>query len=333
MSRFVAAAALGLLVIAPTAMAVDSGPPPGDERLLQRVEHDISSGHGARAAQKLARALRSGSTSAKIALRYAELALPCAPATPLTTRSLRHAAMIAESAARAQRREDAHDDAVRQLSLEASWALAVLDRFDESLAAARAAGRRDDALTRACLHRIAALATSRDRLDQALSALDLARGFAPLDPDLARDAGLVLLALGRPHAALVPLFEHLAASPRDLDARRDVAYALLAAGRSSDALELLKRDEQRCRADTGCLLELARTTLEAGLAQDAADLASELCAREPRRLDGLFLLAEAHTKLRAFDTAREDYRRVLALAPNNARAQQALAALAVEPGG
>jgi tetratricopeptide (TPR) repeat protein len=158
--------------------------------------------------------------------------------------------------------------------------------------------------------------------------LTLARGFAPSDPELASELGLVALSEGDTDTALSALAERFAADPSSLLARRDLAYALSAAGRPAEGFALLGIAASACGAAPTCLLERARWAFEAGLLGEALSLARVLLEREPEHLDGLFLSADALLAQGELEQARLIYQSILRISPGNLRAKNALSALA-----
>jgi hypothetical protein len=288
------------------------------------VQADVRRGHGERAVRALSRALERGPSGALLE-RYAELALPMRlPEGERARRKLQQAAgrLLGWLDAYAAEAEPS-----LPLVLHAAWARALRSEFAASRELLARRGAADSARAASCLRLVAAWALAQRALAEGEAALLLARGFAPADPELAAELGLVLLARGEPQLALAPLGERFAADPTQLSARRDFAYALRAAGRAPEAHALLVAAGERCAAAERCLLELARSALEAG-ELGAAQRHAELAGRQPATLlDALFIAAEAHARQGDQDAARRAYQRILEAAPNNLRARSALSAL------
>jgi hypothetical protein len=294
-----------------------------EHSLLARVQADTARGHDARALRALARAL-ARRPSAVVLERYAELALPLR--LPADERARGKSEQAAGRLLGWLDTYAAEAEPSLPLVLYAAWAHALRSDFAASRELVARRGAADSARAASCLRLVAAWALVQRAQAEAEATLVLARAFAPADPELAGELGLLLLARGDAQQALAPLGERFAADPTQLGARRDFAYALRAAGRAPEAHALLAADEA-CAALERCLLELARSALEAGELSPALRHA-ELAARTASTLlDALFIAAEAHARQGEQEAARRDYQRILQAAPNNLRAQSALSAL------
>jgi tetratricopeptide (TPR) repeat protein len=305
--------------------------------LLQRAEQLVARGQSGRAVRLLARSLRTPDSararsaaplpSDALITRYGELALPCAlPAAQAEEQAQQTSAELL--AAALARRPETADPLPSQLALSAAWGAALRDQFSESEALFARYARADQPRTVSCLRAVAALALRRGRPEVARSVLSLARGFAPSDPQLTSELGMVALAEGDSESALTALAERFAQDPGSLLARRDLAYALSAAGRPAEGFALLGVVAGACGAAPSCLLERARWAFEAGMISEALAAARLLLEREPQHLDGLFLAADALLAQGELDQARLVYQSILRIAPDNLRAKNALSGLA-----
>lgn len=311
--------------------------PAGERASLQWVEDTLRAGDTARALRGLGRALKRTPTPA-LALRYAELALPLTPVT--TERARTQRAKAAQLFLEVLARPDfPRDEASHLLSFHAAWAHALCGDFEASLRVLEGVGAYDGARAVPFLRAVAGLAlpsaTTHSALpnanDIAERSLRLAQLFAPNDPQLLSELGLLWLAQGRTQDALPLLATRFARAPEVLSARRDYAYALSAMGRPAEAYALLGVARDACQETGLCLIELARFAFEAK--QYAAALAhvQRLSARAPRELGALFLEADVHLAEGRIERARASYQRILELAPDNLRARAALIGLNAPP--
>lgn len=309
-------------------MALAQALPPGDRAVLRWADQELSRGHRKQVLRGLLRALERKPSDA-IAQRYADIALPVkVPASGHDREGAKVAAARLLSVLNEQARADL--PARNPLGLTLAWALSLTGEHEAARELALRHGDASDEGTVRTLRAMAALALMDERVGDAEALLQLARGFAPTDPELATELGLLLLAAGAAHRALPLLGERFANDLGDLTARRDFAHALLAAGRAREAYEVLHAGGESCVADSTCLLELARTALEASNYQLAMQWAGQLVAKDAGHVDGLFVLAEAQTQHGRAGQARETYERILQLRPNNLRARSALSALGAQ---
>jgi tetratricopeptide (TPR) repeat protein len=301
-------------------------PTPAAERaILRDTERHLARGETVRAERGLARGLKRAPTP-RLVLRYAELALPLAPAANERERLRRQraAALLLEVLAAPGFRADqwAH-----QLTFHAAWAEAQLGSLGEGLALLERAAVFDPARGLPYLRALATLAwPSQPGLAE--QSLVLAHGLSPADGALLAELGLLWLAQGKTHEALALLAERYAEDPSLLSARRDYAAALSAAGRPGEALALLGAAREACRDADLCLLELARFGLEARTYAAALRDLEALRARAPHELSVLFLEADVRLAQGEPALARALYQRILAAAPDNLRARAALLGLA-----
>lgn len=179
----------------------------------------------------------------------------------------------------------------------------------------------------ATLRRIAALALRRGEVDEALVALRRAHAAFPQQPRGLRDLSALLVARGRPGEAVQLLRTRLRIEPDDVETQRDLGLALLADGREADALATLEGVARGGEAPD--LLRYAAVALETGRLREAASAASRAAARSDGRpqqranaVRGLALLA-----LGQHAAARE----ALRLAPDDARAREALRLIESRP--
>jgi tetratricopeptide (TPR) repeat protein len=296
-----------------------------DAALLRKTEQLLAQGKHERALRGLARSLR-GAPSDALLVRYAELALPFVPpADEAHGQLLREAAELFLSALGRHYQEDTLPPA---LALSTAWALALRGDYEASQALIARFARADDARSVPCLRAIAALALRSAQPTVARSVLTLARSFAPADPELASELGLVALAEGDTETALNALAQRFANDPSSLLARRDLAYALSAAGRPAEGYALLGMIAGGlCGGEPTCLLERARWAFEAGMISAALAGARLLLEREPEHLDGLFLAADALLAQGELEQARLIYQSILRISPGNLRAKNALSGL------
>jgi tetratricopeptide (TPR) repeat protein len=295
-----------------------------EHKLLQRVQTDVARGQSERALRALVRAL-AHAPSGVLLERYAQLALPMR--LPASERERSKFGQAADRLLGWLQAGAAQTDASLPLVLHAAWALALRSEFEASRQLVARHGAADSSAAARCLRLVATWALKQRALSEAEETLNLARGFAPADPELAGELGLVLLARGEAQRALGPLGERFAADPSQLTPRRDFAYALRATGRAGEAFTLLAAAGDACAVAERCPLELARSALEAGELNAAVNHA-ELAARQPAaQLDALFIAAEAHGRQGDREAARRAYQRILQTAPNNLRARSALRAL------
>jgi tetratricopeptide (TPR) repeat protein len=298
---------------------------------LQKAERLAARGKTDRAARELARSLRQSPSDALL-VRYAELALPFAlPEGEAQEKALRESAEL--FATTLMRRAEHEETLPPALALSAAWAEALRDEFASSQGLIARYARADDARTLLCLRAVAALALRRQQPAVARAVLTLARSFAPSDPELASELGMVALAQGDTQSALTALAERFAQDPSSLLARRDFAYALSAAGRPAEGYALLGVAIGACGHDASCQLERARWAFEAGMLGEALAAARVLLEREPEHLDGLFLAADALLAQGELDQARLMYQTILRIAPGNLRATNALSGLTNGPSG
>lgn len=295
---------------------------------LQKAERLVARGKTERAARELARSLRQSPSDALL-LRYAELALPFALAEGEAEEKARHEA--AELFAATLMRRAEHEETLPPaLALSAAWAEALRGEFESSQGLiARYA--RADPRTLQCLRAVAALAVRQKQLVVARAVLNLARSFAPSDPELASELGMLALAEGDTQSALTAMAERFAQDPSSLLARRDLAYALSASGRPGEGYALLGVAIGACGRDASCQLERARWAFEAGMLGEALAAARVLLEREPEHLDGLFLAADALVAQGELEQARLIYYSILRIAPGNLRAKNALSGLSNGP--
>jgi tetratricopeptide (TPR) repeat protein len=307
----------------PQATAEDSAQV--EAAVLRKAERLVQQGKSERAVRELSRTLRKTHSDVLLA-RYAELALPYALPAGEAQEKARLAAASLFLTALAQRPADA-PPLPATLALAAAWAEALRGDFAASQALIARYARADDAHTLPCLRAISARALRAEQPAVAREVLTLARSFAPTDPDLESELGLVALAEGDTETALTALAERFARDPGSLLARRDLAYALSAAGRPAEGFALLGIAAASCGRDPTCLLERGRWAFEAGMLMEALAAAHVLLEREPEHLDGLFLAADTLLEQGELDQARLLYQSILRIAPNNLRAKSALLGL------
>ena len=300
------------------------------DRVLALAAKEAAGGSLESARRRLRPLLARGSDDARVALQYLRLTLPLDDATPYSARVLelltKRAREVLSQLSRVTLAPD-HDENARLAALHVAWAAALVGRYDESLAAVRTAGRLQDAPTLSSLRLVASAAARRERLDVAEQALRMGRELVPQDVTAMAELARVLLARGRAHEAVSILTERLTVTPDDLEARRDLAYARTAAGRAREGLSVLTHVRAACELSPDCSLEAARIALEAGLPDDAAGFAARQLERAPDDLEALYVRADAQAERGLFAEARETWRRVLSLRPDNLRARQALAQL------
>lgn len=214
---------------------------------------------------------------------------------------------------------------VSELWRRRAWAQAWLGRGELAVSTLRERGGYGDTHTLRYLRGVAALMVSMGDLPSAEEALEVARRFLPDDGTLTSELAAILLAQGRAEDA-IPLWEALLhKDANNLDVRRDLAGALLAAGRGAEAVALLEAAKEACDAAPPCAIEAARASLEMGDAQAAVARLEKPMAND--KVEALLLLADAHTRLKAWQQAREAYAQVLVLKPNHVRARENLRAL------
>ncbi|MBX3247039.1 MAG: tetratricopeptide repeat protein [Myxococcales bacterium] len=213
-------------------------------------------------------------------------------------------------------RVEVSSDERAQASRLAAWSDAICG---ERAAAALPLAPQDRAGV-ALLRRVAALALRRGAPDEALLALRRAHGALPQDPEVLRELAALLVARGRPAEAVQLLTIRLRVEPGDLESRRDLGLALLADGREGEALAILE-DVAR-QGQPADLLRYAAAALEAGRLREAASAAARAASRSEGSarqrayaVRGLALLALGQ---------REAARDSLRLAPDDARAREAL---------
>lgn len=292
------------------------------ERVLAESERELRRGHVERAMKRLARGL-SREPSPRLALRYAELALPFS------------GALGADVDARVRLAEPLHAllprvdlsaierEGARQLLLHGAYAALLVGDDEGGIVLLLQAGRLQDPATVAALRALAAVATRREQLELAEQLLAMARQYLPQDLELARELALVSLARGEGRAAVTLLEERFAVEPHASSARRDLAYALVAVGRADDALVLFSDVRDACMRNAGCALEAARSALEAGEPAQALDYARAVLA-ERSELDAMFVIAEAHVQRGELEEAKHAYADVLRVQPDSVRAKLAL---------
>ena len=214
---------------------------------------------------------------------------------------------------------------LRKLWRRRAWAQAWVGDFAGAVSSLRERGGSQDGESSRYLRSVAALAVRHDDLRAAEEGLRAARSFMPQDTELAADLAALLLAQGRAEESIPLWQEALRKNEQDLEARRDLASALLAAGRGAEAWQLLEAQRAACDVATNCAIEAARAALELGEPQTAvARLTGPFAGNV---VEAQFVLADAHTRLGAWQQAREAYARILALKPSNVRARENLRAL------
>jgi tetratricopeptide (TPR) repeat protein len=162
-----------------------------------------------------------------------------------------------------------------------AWARALAG--DPAPALARLASRPLDERDVQALSWLAALAVAAGTLDDADTALSLARRVRPNDLALAADLGAVRLALGDAASAVTLLRAVVAGHPDDLAALHDLAGACLQAGEHAAAVRYLE----------------------------------QLAQAEPEDAERWLDLAQARTELGSFEAAAQDARRAVALSPSD----------------
>jgi Flp pilus assembly protein TadD len=176
--------------------------------------------------------------------------------------------------------------------------------------------------------RLAALAAAAGALDDADTALSLARRVRPNDLSLAADLGAVRLAQGDAASAVTLLRSVVAGHPDDREALHDLAGACLQAGEHAAAVRYLEQLAQGEPEDAERWIDLARARTELGAfdaaAQDARRAVTWSRSDDPR---ASLALGDALRLGGDPSGARAAYEDALRREPRSLRARHALDAL------
>ena len=255
---------------------------------LARAERALARGRRAQALTLLEASVRRLPRDPRAALRLCELLVPESEATVERVVAGDDAdAARCEASLRLVTLDPGAPDAELEDAL--VWARALSG--DRGPALSRLASRPLDERDIPALAWLAALAVAGDALEEADTALSLARRVRPNDLGLASDLAAVRLAMGDAASAVL-LFRAVAIGhPDDRDALHDLAGACLEAGEHASAVRYLE----------------------------------QLAAEEPERVERWIELARARTELGTFEAAARDARRAVTLsASDDPRASLAL---------
>ncbi len=299
------------------------------ERALASAERALTAGRLPRALTLLEASARRLPRDPRAAIRFCALTIPEDDATvdalvegsePLSLSAARCDALLSLAV------HEGSGSLDPRLAAPSAWARALTG--DRGPALARLSSRPLDERDVPALARLAALALADDDLEQADTALSLARRVRPSDLDLASDLGALRLARGDAASAVTLFRTVVAGHPGDRDAMHDLAGAYLQAGEHALAVGLLARLARDEPDIASRWLELSRARVELGsFAEAAADArrALQLAAAD----DATAALALGDALRLGGDSAgaRTAYEEALRRDPASSRARRALDAL------
>jgi tetratricopeptide (TPR) repeat protein len=239
------------------------------ERALARAEQALARRQRDRALALLEASTRRSPHDGRAALRVCELLVPDTDGTVASVLAGERAGAARCLAALTLVTLAPGDEIEARFSAALVWARALTG--DRGPALSRLASRPLDERDTPALTRLAALAIGADALDDADTALSLARRVRPNDLSLAADLGAVRLAMGDAASAATLFRAVVAGHPGDRDALHDLAGAYLQSGEHAAAVRLL---EQLARDEPdvgGRWLDLARARTELGAYAEAAE--------------------------------------------------------------
>jgi tetratricopeptide (TPR) repeat protein len=296
------------------------------DRVLARAEQALRAGRRGRALSLLEASARRLPRDARAALRLCDLLVPETDETIEAVLAGADAEAARCQASLALVTPDPGSALDARIEASLAWARAL--GGDRGPALARLASRPLDERDVPALLRLAALAVRAGALEDADTALSLARRVRPNDLALTADLGAVRLALGDAASAVTLLRSVVAGHPDDREALHDLAGACLQAGEHAAAVRYLGQLAQAEPEEPERWIDLARARIELG-AFDAA-------AEDARRAVVLSRSDDARASLALGDAlrlggdpggARAAYEEALRREPRSVRARHALDAL------
>ena len=176
------------------------------------------------------------------------------------------------------------------------------------------------------------------RLDDARALLEQAVRAEPDNDEALATLGRVVAAKEGPAAALEPLSSGATRFPRSLSVQRALGDTLLAAGRFPEAevasrgAFLLTKPGEDLPAYLGVAETLADSLLAQGRVPELSRLSQDVAKVAPRSVFSVMLRARVAVATRDYPTALDNFRKLLAIHPDDARLLTAIAAIHLEQG-